>query len=147
MIAQGLDPALVASQVLAPAWLRMASEASLSAWRFSSAGTLDLMLDEDLLATVRLHPDGTSVAVDLWCGDAGELEDADRRLLVEMLLRLNARYPDKPWCWIGLDSRSLVLMHGRAEIEALSPQGFLPWLEAMVDEARELRSLVAAITP
>lgn len=110
--------------------------------RLSSPRSFDLLFEDDLAATVSLHPDGQSVTVDLWCGDASDADEPDRRILVELLLGLNARHPDDPWRWVGLDSRDFILVHGRAPVAALEGDGFSDWLASMVEEARQIRSLV-----
>lgn len=114
---------------------------------FSSPHAFELVFDDDLPATVRLHPDGRSVAVDLWCGDAQGIDDAGRCILVELLLGLNARNPGDPTRWVGLDSRDFILVHARVPRDALDGDGLSNWLQSVVDEALEVRSLVSLLLP
>ncbi len=130
-----------------PGWSRVMGPEVLQRLRFSGPRAFDLVFDDRIPASVWLHPDGEGVAVDLWCGDAADLDDADRRLLIHLLLGLNARSITTPWQWVGLDSRDLVLFHARTGIDGLGEQGLLAWLGSMVQEARQVRSVVGLLLP
>lgn len=114
---------------------------------FSSPRSFELVFDDVLPVTVHLHPDGRSIAVDLWCGDAQGIADAPRRVLIELLLGLNARDPGDPTLWVGLDSRDFILLHGRLPLQELDSDGLAAGLRVLVDEALDIQSLVDLLLP
>lgn len=119
----------------------------LGAQTASSPRSFDLVFDDDLCATVWLHPNDREVAVDVWCCDAATVAGVPREAMVDALLRLNVilQQAQEP-CALGLDNRDFVLLHARIELAALAQQDLLPWFSSMLDQGRRVRSLVSTLT-
>lgn len=120
---------------------------ALGAQTASSPRSFDLVFDDDLCATVWLHPNDREVAVDVWCCDAATVAGVPREAMVDALLRLNVilQQAQEP-CALGLDNRDFVLLHARIELAALAQQDLLPWFSSMLDQGRRVRSLVSTLT-
>lgn len=119
----------------------------LGAQTASSPRSFDLVFDDDLCATVWLHPNDRELAVDVWCCDAATVAGVPREAMVDALLRLNVilQQAQEP-CALGLDNRDFVLLHARIELAALAQQDLLPWFSGMLDQGRRVRSLVTTLS-
>ena len=120
---------------------------ALGAQTASSPRSFDLVFDDDLCATVWLHPNDRELAVDVWCCDAATVAGVPREAMVDALLRLNVILQQalEP-CALGLDNRDFVLLHARIELAALAQQDLLPWFSGMLDQGRRVRSLVTTLS-
>lgn len=106
-----------------------------------SARSFSLVFDGELPVTVGLHPNDTAVSIDVWCCDLEPQAGAQRRLIVNALLRLNhAAWPGQS-LRLAMDSRGFVLLHGQREMTRLGGDAFPGWLMWHVEQGRRVRDL------
>ncbi len=111
----------------------------------SAATSFDFVFEDDLPVTVALHPNGTDVAIDVWCFDAAPLIGASRRAVVKTLLLLNqVTVPERP-LHIGMDSRDFILVHSRQAMDQLDGVALRERLAWTADQGRRVRGLVRTL--
>ena len=112
----------------------------------TSQRSFDLVFDDDLPVNVSLHPNGTDVAIDVWCYDAAKLVGAPRTAVVDTLLLLNQTVRSGQPFAIGLDSRDFVVVHARQAMNQLQGLAMGAWLTWLVDQARRVRALIRTLS-
>ncbi|WP_028601547.1 hypothetical protein [Ottowia thiooxydans] len=109
----------------------------------STPRSFDLVFEGGLPVSVSLHPNGTDVAIDVWCYDAAPLTGAARRTLVKALLLMNQATLSGQALRIGMDSRGLILVHASQALERLQAVSFVTWLSRLVEQGRRVRALLS----
>lgn len=106
-----------------------------------SSRSFSLVFEGGLPVTLGLHPNGTDVAIDVWCFDLAPQTGAQRRAILKALLLLNHASWAGQGLGIALDSRDFVLLHGHRDMARLGGGAFAVWLSWHVEQGRRVREL------
>ena len=111
-----------------------------------SSRSAELLLANDIVARIHLHPSDEVIVVTLFFHDGASIRQEVKRAIFKSFLLINSVSPRQGSFYLGVDDRSYLTLIGLVKLKDLDQGAFLTRLHHFSHQAQRFKTLVETLS-